>query len=250
MAIIIKSPDEIEKMRVAGAIVAEVLEAMKTAVRPGVTTYELDRIAEDIIRSRGAVPSFLGYEGYPASICASVDDVVIHGIPSKEEKLVEGQIISVDVGAYIGGFHGDAARTYPVGNISAEAARMIEAAEKSFWAGMEFAKAGHHLHEISAAVEKCAHSYGCGVVRDFVGHGVGADMHESPSIPNYKPIGRGPLLCQGMTLAVEPMLTAGGWQVEVLDDGWTTVSADGSLTSHYENTFLITDGEPEMLTLR
>lgn len=249
MAIIVKSPDEIEKMRAAGKVVAHVLEEMGKIIRPGVTTKYLDQVAEEIIRSYGAKPSFKNYHGFPASICASVDDVVIHGIPSKKEILTSGQIISIDVGAYLNGFHGDAARTYAVGDISDEAKKMIEAAEASFWAGIEFAKAGNHLHEISAAIEKKAKSYGCGVIKDFVGHGVGANLHEDPNVPNYKPIGRGPLLKEGMTLAIEPMLSAGTWEVEVLEDDWTTVSRDGSLTSHYENTIVITNGEPEILTM-
>ena len=174
---------------------------------------------------------------------------MIHGIPSEKQVLKEGQIISVDVGALLNGFHGDAARTYPVGEISAEAAKMIEAAEASFWAGVEYAKEGNHLHEISAAIEKKAKSYGCSVIRDFVGHGVGAMLHEDPAIPNYKPIGRGPRLAAGMTLAIEPMLSAGDWEVDVLDDGWTTVSRDGSLTSHYENSILITPTGYEVLTM-
>ena len=249
MAIIVKSPEEIEKIRKSCQIVAEVLEEMKHQVRPGVSTLYLDQVAEEIIRSYGATPSFKNYHGFPASICASIDNCVIHGIPSEKQVLKEGQIISVDVGALLNGFHGDAARTYPVGEISAEAAKMIEAAEASFWAGVEYAKEGNHLHEISAAIEKKAKSYGCGVIRDFVGHGVGAMLHEDPAIPNYKPIGRGPRLAAGMTLAIEPMLSAGDWEVDVLDDGWTTVSRDGSLTSHYENSILITPAGYEVLTM-
>ena len=240
MAIVVKSPEEVDKIRRSCRIVAKVLEEMGKCIEPGVSTLHLDQVAEEIIRSYGAAPSFKNYHGFPASICASIDDCVIHGIPSQKQVLKEGQIISIDVGAFLDGFHGDAARTYPVGEISGEAAKMIEAAEASFWAGMEYAKEGNHLHEISAAVEKKARSYGCSVIRDFVGHGVGALLHEDPAIPNYKPIGRGPKLAAGMTLAVEPMLSAGDWAVDVEDDGWTTVSRDGSLTSHYENSILIT----------
>lgn len=249
MAIIVKSPEEIDKIRKSCHIVAKVLEELKVRVQPGISTLRLDQIAEEIIRSYGATPSFKNYHGFPASICASVDDCVIHGIPSEKQILREGQIISVDVGACLDGFHGDAARTYPVGEISEEAKKMIEAAESSFWAGMEYAKEGNHLHEISGAVEKKAKSYGCSVIRDFVGHGVGTMLHEDPAIPNYKPIGRGPKLVAGMTLAVEPMLAAGDWAVDVLDDGWTTVSRDGSLTSHYENSILITPDGYEVLTM-
>lgn len=248
MAIIIKSPDEVELIRRSCRIVGKVLDEMNHYVRPGVTTKRLDQIAEEIIRSYGAVPSFLNYQGFPASICASADECVIHGIPSTHQVLREGQIISVDVGAYLNGFHGDGARTYAVGEVSEQAHRLIEAAREAFYAGIAFAKAGNHLHQISAAVEQKAREYGCDVVRDFVGHGVGADLHEDPAIPNYKPIGRGPKLESGMVLAVEPMLAAGSAEVKVLEDGWTTVTRDGSLTSHYENTILITDDGCEILT--
>lgn len=249
MAIVVKSPEEIDKIRKSCRIVATVLEEMKAHIQPGVSTLRLDKIAEEIIRSYGATPSFKNYHGFTGSICASIDDCVIHGIPSSKMVLKEGQIISIDVGAYLDGFHGDAARTYAVGEISDEAKNMIEAAEKSFWAGMEYAKEGNHLHQISGAIEKTARSYGCSVIRDYVGHGVGALLHEDPAIPNYKPIGRGPKLVAGMTLAIEPMLAAGNWAVEVLDDGWTTVSRDGSLTSHYENTIAITPTGYEVLTM-
>lgn len=249
MAIVVKSPEEIDKIRKSCRIVAEVLEEMGKHIEPGVSTLRLDQIAEEMIRSYGATPSFKNYHGFPASICASIDDCVIHGIPSEKQILKEGQILSIDVGACLNGFHGDAARTYPVGEVSEVAAKMIEAAEASFWAGMEYAKEGNHLHEISGAIEKKAKSYGCSVIRDFVGHGVGALLHEDPAIPNYKPIGRGPKLAAGMTLAVEPMLSAGDWAVDVEDDGWTTVSRDGSLTSHYENSILITPDGYEVLTI-
>ena len=249
MAIVVKSPEEIDKIRKSCRIVAEVLEEMGKHIEPGVSTLRLDQIAEEMIRSYGATPSFKNYHGFPASICASIDDCVIHGIPSEKQILKEGQILCIDVGACLNGFHGDAARTYPVGEVSEVAAKMIEAAEASFWAGMEYAKEGNHLHEISGAIEKKAKSYGCSVIRDFVGHGVGALLLEDPAIPNYKPIGRGPKLAAGMTLAVEPMLSAGDWAVDVEDDGWTTVSRDGSLTSHYENSILITPDGYEVLTI-
>lgn len=248
MAISIKNAEGIEKMRIANRIVAMVHEEMQKQVRPGITTGKLDKIAEEIIRSCGAVPSFKGYHGYPASICASIDDEVIHGIPSNKRVLREGSIVAIDVGAYINGYHGDGARTYPVGEISQEASDLIRVTRDSFWAGMEYAKEGNHLHEISAAIQKVATAHGYGVVRQYVGHGVGHEMHEDPPIPNYKPIGRGPRLVAGMTLAIEPMINAGGADVRVLDDDWTVVTRDGSLSAHYENTILITHDGYEILT--
>lgn len=248
MAISVRNPEAIERMRVSCRIVAEVLEEMKRRVRPGVTTAELDRVAEEIIRSHGAVPSFKGYEGYPATICASVDDQVIHGIPNKKTVLKEGSIIGIDVGAYLNGYHGDGARTFAVGDIAPEAQKLMDVTRESFFAGMKFAKAGNHLHEISAAIQAEAERHGYGVVRDFVGHGVGREMHEDPPIPNYKTIGRGPKLVAGMTLAIEPMINMGRPEVEVLEDDWTVVTCDGSLSSHYENTILITETGYEILT--
>lgn len=248
MAIIVKSPDEVEKIRRACRVVGKVLSEIGEYIRPGVSTAELDRIAEKIIRGEGAVPSFKGYDGFPAAICASPDEVVIHGIPSSRQVLHEGQIISIDVGAILNGYHGDGARTYPVGEIGEDAARMIQAAKEAFYAGVSCVKAGAHLHEISAGVEKKAIEYGCGIVREFAGHGVGVELHEDPLIPNYKPIGRGPKLKSGMTLAIEPMLTLGNAAVRVLDDGWTTVTRDGSIASHYENTILVTEEGYEILT--
>lgn len=248
MAITIKNPEEIEKMRIANRIVAEVHEAMKKEVRPGVSTGYLDKVAEDIIRSKGAVPSFKGYHGFPGSICASVNDQVIHGIPDKKSIIREGDIISVDVGAYIGGFHGDGARTFAVGEISDEAKTLIEVTKNSFFEGMKFAKEGNHLHEISAAIQEYVESHGCSVVREFVGHGIGRELHEDPQIPNYKTRGRGPRLQKGMTLAIEPMVNLGRREVRVLSDNWTVITLDKSLSAHYEHTILITDGEPELLT--
>ena len=249
MAISVKNAEEIEKMRVANRIVGHVLVEIEEFIRPGVSTAFLDEKAEEIIRSYGAEPSFKGYEGFPASICASVDDELIHGIPDKRHILREGSIISIDVGAYIDGFHGDGARTFPVGEISRDAEQMIEVTKNAFFAGIEFARAGNHLHEISAAIQREAMKYGYGVAREYVGHGIGREMHEDPPIPNYKPIGRGPKLCPGMTLAIEPMFNMGRPQVEVLDNDWTVVSADGSLTCHYENTILITESGCEILTI-
>ncbi len=248
MAITIKSADAIEKMRVANRIVALVHDEMKKRIAPGVSTAWLDEIAEDVIRSEGAVPSFKGYNGFPGSICTSVNEQIIHGIPSKECVLKEGDIISVDVGAIWKGYHGDGARTFPVGNISEDAKRLIRVTRDSFFQGMEYAKEGNYLYQISAAIHKTAKAHGYGVVRDFVGHGIGTEMHEEPPIPNYKPIGRGPRLVAGMTLAIEPMINQGSASVRILDDGWTVVTKDGSLSAHYENTILITSGGYEILT--
>lgn len=248
MGIFIKSEEQIEKMRVAGKILKDLIEVLKNEVRPGVTTLELDKIAESFIRERGAAPSFKGYGGFPASICASVNDEVIHGIPSLR-KLRNGDIISIDMGSYIGGFHGDCARTFAVGEISEENRKLIDVTEQSFFEGIKFAKAGNHLYEISSAVQRYVESNEFTVVRDYVGHGIGKDMHEDPAVPNYKQIGRGPKLQKGMALAIEPMVNAGTYNIKVLDDGWTVITADGRNAAHYENTIIITDGEPEILTL-
>ncbi len=248
MAITIKSEEHIEKMRVAGQILKRLDEILRDEIKPGITTAHLDKIAEEYIRSQGAEPSFKGYSGYPASICTSVNDEVVHGIPSNR-KLKEGDIISIDMGSYIGGFHGDCARTYGVGEISETDKKLIEVTKQSFFEGIKFAKAGCHLHEIGAAIQKYVEENGFGVVRDYVGHGIGRHMHEDPAIPNYRQIGRGPKLLKGMVLAIEPMVTAGTYDVKVLDDGWTAVTLDGKNAAHYENTVVITDGEPMILTL-
>ena len=207
-----------------------------------------DEAVRKFIESKGAKPSFLGYGGFPGSACISVNEVVIHGIPSKHIVLKEGDIVSVDVGAYLGGFHGDCAATFPCGTISDEARRLIEVTEQSFWEGIKLARMGNRVYDISHAVQQYVEGHGYSVVRDFVGHGVGRNLHEAPEVPNFGPAGHGPRLQPGMTIAVEPMVCAGDWRVKVLKDKWTTVSADGSLTAHYENTILITDGEPEVLT--
>ena len=248
MAITIKNEKQIEYMKIAGRITGETLNLLETKIDVGISTKELDKIAEDYIRSKGAVPSFKGYGGFPASICASVNEEVIHGIPGKKI-LKNGDIISIDVGAYINGFHGDAARTFIVGDVSDEAKKLIEVTRQSFFEGIKFAKEGSHLHQISAAVQEYVESNGFSVVRDYVGHGIGSDMHEAPQIPNYKTNSRGPRLCKGMTLAIEPMVNAGDFKVKVLADKWTVVTKDKRLSAHYENTILITDGEPEILTL-
>ncbi len=246
----IKTAAEIEKMKVAGGIVRDTLELMGKSAKPGITTEELNAIAEDFIRSCGAVPSFLNYEGYPKSICTSVNAEVVHGIPGVY-RLKEGDIISVDVGAVKDGFHGDAARTFPVGAISPEAQQLIDVTRECFFAGIAEAKAGKHLADIARAIETHAHEYGYGVVRDLVGHGIGREMHEPPEVPNFTDprMGRGIRLIEGMTIAVEPMINAGTWQVNTQANGWTVVTRDGSLSAHYENTIAITDGEARLLTL-
>ena len=243
----LKSPREIECMRRAGRLTAQARALAGSLVRPGVTTHEIDTAVRRFIESHGAKPSFLGYGGFKGSACISVNEVVIHGIPGPL-KLKEGDIVSVDVGAFLDGFHGDCAATFPCGQVSEEAMRLIRVTEQSFWEGIKLARAGNRVFDISHAVQKYVEGNGYSVVRDFVGHGVGAKLHEAPEVPNFGPAGHGPRLQPGMTIAVEPMVCAGDWRVKVLKDGWTTVSADGSLTAHYENTILITDGEPEILT--
>lgn len=245
----IKSKSEIEKMREAGRLLALVHEEMAKHIAPGISTMEINQIGEKMIRSFGCIPSFLNYDGYPASICVSVNDRVVHGIPSKNEILKEGDIVSLDAGLIYQGYHSDAARTYGVGKISPEAQNLIDVTQKSFFEGIKLAKAGNHLYDISGAIEDyvVAHGYSC--VRDLVGHGIGTQMHEDPQIPNFHQRRRGLKLEAGMTLAIEPMVNMGGYEVCILDDDWTIVTADGSLASHYENTILITDGEPEILSM-
>ena len=245
--ITLKSQTEIELMRRAGKITAAARALAGEMVRPGVTTHEIDSAVEQFIRKQGAVPSFLHYNGYPASACVSVNDEVIHGIPGKRV-LVEGDIVSIDVCAYIGGFHGDCAATFACGKISQEAQNLIDVTRQSFFEGIRYAKEGHRLQDISAAIQQYVESRGCSVVREYVGHGVGAKMHEPPEIPNYGHPGRGPRLLRGMTLAIEPMVNAGKAAIQVLPDGWTVKTVDGKWAAHYENTILITDGEPEILT--
>lgn len=245
----IKSRSEIEKMRLAGKITGMALVEASKHIKPGISTAQLDKIVHDYIVRQGAVPSFLHYNGYPASICASVNDAVVHGIPSRDIILKEGDIISIDVGAYINGYHGDAARTYPVGKISDEAARLIAVTKESFFRGIKYAVHGGKLGDVSAAVQEYVEVNGYSVVRDLVGHGIGRNMHEDPSVPNFGHAGKGVKLVSGMTLAVEPMVNAGEYDVCVLDDDWTVVTEDGSLSAHYENTIVITRDKPEILTL-
>ena len=245
----IKSPREVALMAEAGRILAIVHEEMAKALRPGMTTKEIDRIGEEVIRSYGCIPSFLNYNGYPASICVSVNDEVVHGLPNSKRSIKEGDIVSLDAGVIYKGYHSDAARTHAIGNISKEAADLIRVTEESFFEGMKYAKEGHYLYEISAAIGRYAEKHGYGVVRDLCGHGIGSKLHESPEIPNYEMNRRGPKLKAGMTLAIEPMINSGTWEVEWLDDDWTVVTRDGSLSAHYENTVLITENEPILLTL-
>ena len=245
--ITLKSPHEIELMRRAGKITAAARALAGEMVRPGVTTQEIDSAVEHFIRKQGAVPSFLHYNGYPASVCISVNDEIIHGIPGKRV-LQEGDIVSVDVGAYIGGFHGDCAATFACGAISEEARRLIDVTRQSFFEGIRCAKEGHRLLDISAAIQEYVESNGFSIVREYVGHGIGTQMHESPEIPNYGHSGHGPKLLRGMTLAIEPMVNAGSAAIRQMPDGWTVRTLDGKNAAHYENTILITDGEPEILT--
>lgn len=249
MAITIKSEREISLMREAGKILAEVHEKLGEIISPGITTLDIDRKGYELIRKAKCKPSFLNYEGYPASICVSVNEEVVHGIPTDDRRLEEGDIVSLDAGVIYKGYHSDAARTYAVGNISEEAKKLINVTRQSFYEGIKQARAGNHLHDISAAVQKYVEENGFSVVRDLVGHGIGSNLHEEPQIPNYKPVGRGPKLRPGMTLAVEPMVNAGDWKIWILEDDWTVVTRDRSYSAHYENTILITEGEPEILSL-
>ena len=247
--ITLKSPREQDAMRRAGRITAQARALAGSMVRPGVTTKEIDDAVRRFIRSQGAQPSFLGYGGFPASTCISVNHVVIHGIPSRRQVLREGDIVSVDVGAFIGGFHGDCAATYPCGQVSEEAERLLRVTQQSFWEGIKNARRGCRVSDIGHAVQVYVEANGFSVVRDFVGHGVGTKMHEAPEVPNFGPVGHGARLQPGMAIAVEPMVCAGDWAVKVLRDGWTTVTTDGSLAAHYENTILITENGPEITTV-
>lgn len=248
MSITIKTENQINKMRRAGELLARTEALIAKAVAPGVTTAYLDQLAEDYIRSHGAIPSFKGYGGFPSTLCTSVNEEVVHGIPSKRI-LKEGDILSVDMGCILDGYHADMARTYAVGEISAEANKLIEVTKQSFFEGINFAKEGNHLNEIGSAIQKYVEKNGFSVVRAYVGHGIGREMHEPPEIPNYKALTRGIRLQKGMTFAIEPMVNVGDCNVRVLKDGWTAVTRDGKYSAHYENTILITDDVPEILTL-
>ena len=248
MAVTIKSPREIELMREAGRILAITHNELEKALKPGISTLDIDRLGEEIIRSYGCTPSFKNYNGYPASICVSVNDEVVHGIPHKDHIIDEGDIVSLDAGVIYKGYHSDAARTHGVGEISPEARKLIDVTRQSFFEGIRFAKEGYRLFDISAAIQQYVESHGYSIVREYVGHGVGAQMHESPEIPNYGHPGRGPRLLRGMTLAIEPMVNAGSAAIQQMSDGWTVKTLDGKWAAHYENSILITDGEPEILT--
>ena len=247
--ITIKSKSEIEKMRIAGKITGDALRLVEKHIKPGVSTLELDKIAYDFIKKQGATPSFLNYNGFPGSICASPNSWVVHGIPNKNIILKEGDIISIDMGACKDGYHGDAARTYAVGKISDEAQRLIDVTKQSFFEGIKYAVHGNKIGDVSAAVQEYVEKHGYSVVRDLVGHGIGRNLHEDPSVPNFGRYGKGVKLAQGMTIAVEPMVNQGAYDVVCLDDDWTVETEDGSLSAHYENTILITKGECEILTL-
>ena len=245
--ITLKSPHEIELMRRAGKITAAARAVARDMVKPGVTTAQIDKAVFQFIKEQGAIPSFLHYNGYPASVCVSVNDEIIHGIPGKRI-LQEGDIVSVDVGAFIGGFHGDCAGTYPCGQVSDEALRLIRVTQQSFFEGIKYAREGYRLSDISAAVQAYVEANGFSVVREYVGHGIGRQMHEAPEVPNYGKPGHGPRLLRGMTIAVEPMVNGGTAAIKQMPDGWTVRTADGKNAAHYENTVLITAGEPELLT--
>lgn len=248
MPITVKSSREIELMAESGRILEIVHKELGKILRPGISTFEIDRIGEELIRSYGCIPSFLNYNGYPASICVSVNDEVVHGIPSKKRILKEGDIVSLDAGVIYKGYHSDAARTYGIGDISKDAENLIRVTRECFYEGIKYAKEGNHLFDISAAIGRYAEKYGYGVVRDLCGHGIGTKLHEPPEIPNYKVGRKGVKLKSGMTLAIEPMINMGGWEVEWLSDDWTVVTKDHSLSAHYENTVLVTEGEPRLLT--
>lgn len=245
--ILLKSPKEIESMRRAGSIAAAARALAGKMALPGVETREIDKAVSDFIRSRGAEPSFYRYNGYPAGVCISVNHEVIHGIPGKR-RLREGDIVSIDVGACYEGFHGDCAATFACGAISPAARRLIDVTEQSFYSGIAKARPGYRVSDISHGIQCYVEENGFSVVREYIGHGVGAKLHEEPEVPNFGPPGRGPRLIPGMTLAVEPMVNEGTHRIRVLEDGWTVVTADGALSAHFENTILITDGEPEILT--
>ena len=247
--IIFKTQPQIQIMRDASTIVAETLKLLEGYVRPGVTTIELNNVAEKYIRSKGGVPSFLGYKEFPASITTSINEVIVHGIPSMR-KLKDGDIVGIDIGVFYNGFHGDAARTFAVGNTSEEDKKLIRVTRECFFEAMKYARVGYHLNHICTAIQKHAEGNGFSIAKDFIGHGVGRELHEDPNIPNYSMNRRGPKLQPGMTLAIEPMLCAGTDEAVILDDGWTAVTVDKRKSSHYENTVVITNGDPEILTLK
>ena len=247
--IIIKSEEEIELMRISGKVTAFILKELESFIRPGISTADIDKFVESTITSNGMIPTFKGYGGFPASACVSINEEVVHGIPDKKRILKEGDIVSVDVGSTYKGYVSDAARTYPVGTVSDTAKKLMDTTRESFFAGLEYCKVGNRLSDISHAIQVRAESDGFSVIRDFVGHGVGQNMHEDPQIPNYGKPGRGPRLAKGMVFAIEPMICEGTYDVETLSNDWTVVTLDGKLSAHYENTVVITDGEPQLHTL-
>lgn len=250
MAVKIKSAKEIELMRTAGIILAKVHEELGKELKPGMSTKDVDTLGETIIRDFGCIPSFLNYEGYPASICVSVNQEVVHGIPRTDHILKDGDIVSLDAGVIYKGYQSDAARTHGIGEIKSDAQKLIDVTKQSFFEGIKFAREGCYLYDISNAIDAYVTPFGYGIVRDLVGHGIGTDMHEDPMIPNFRKLRRGLKLRAGMTLAIEPMINMGTRKIEWLDDEWTVVTADGSLSAHYENTVLVTEGEPEILSLQ
>ena len=247
--IIIKSKQEIDLMRESGKVTGYILNTLADFIKPGISTMDVDRYVEDTIRKHKMIPTFKGYGGFPGSACVSINEEVVHGIPDKKRMIHEGDIVSVDVGSTYKGYVSDASRTYAVGKVDAEAQRLIDVTRESFFAGMEFARVGYRLSDISHAIQAHAEGAGFSVIRDFVGHGVGREMHEDPQIPNYGKPGKGPRLVAGMVFAIEPMICQGTYEVETLLNDWTVVTADGKLAAHYENTVVINDGEPELLTL-
>lgn len=249
MSVSIKTTREIELMRKAGQLLEKVHDDLAEYIKPGISTWEVDKIGEKMIRDLGCTPNFLNYNGFPGSFCISINDEVVHGIPSKKKIIREGDLVKLDAGLIYQGYHSDAARTYAVGEVSPEAKQLMEVTKQSFFEGIKFAKAGNHLYDISRAIGEYAAKFGYGVVRDLVGHGIGTHLHEDPQIPNFPQKRRGIRLMPGMTLAIEPMINIGRADVCWLDDDWTVVTEDGSLSAHYENTVLITEGEPELLTL-
>lgn len=248
MSISIKNPEEIELMKEAGRILAITHEELKKAIKPGITTYDIDKLGEEVIRSYGCTPSFLNYCGYPASICVSINEEVVHGIPSRTRYIKEGDIVSLDAGVIYKGYHSDSARTYGVGEISPVCTDLIKVTKQSFFEALKVARAGNHIKDIGGAVERYVLQHGFDVVVDLVGHGVGKNLHEEPDVPNFATRRRGPKLKAGMTIAIEPMVTVGDYHVNWLDDGWTVVTADGLAAAHYENTILITESEPVILS--
>lgn len=249
MAVTVKSAKEIELMREAGRLLEIVHDEIAKMIRPGISTMDINEYGDKVIRDLGCVPNFLNYSGYPASICVSVNEEVVHGIPRRDHILKEGDIVSLDAGLIYKGYHSDAARTHAVGKIAPEVQKLLDVTKQSFFEGIKYAKAGNHLFDISNAIDNYVTPFGYGIVQDLVGHGIGTSLHEDPQIPNFRQKRKGIILVPGMTLAVEPMINMGTWKVKWLDDEWTVISADHSVSAHYENTILITDGEPEILTL-